>query len=112
MNTKFSSMLSASDQNIKAARAEAIAESTVLEVEAFIANLKRDKNTLKAKVTSLTDLAPDNSYSLRPGNKDFNAANWMKELHQVRMALKLKEIELTEAQAIYNEWFKAETSAA
>lgn len=103
--SKFTKTLSSSNAEIKEARATALAESTVLEVEAFIQNLKREKSQLKNKLTNLTDLAPDNTYCLRPGSKDFNPVAWMKELHETRMNIKLKDIELGEAEAIYNEWF-------
>lgn len=106
MNNKFVSMLSASNADIKETRAKTLSENTVLEVDSFINNLKREKSQLATRLTNLTDLAPDNTYSLRPGSKDFNAAQWVKELHKTRMDIKLKEIELAEAQSIYDEWFK------
>lgn len=109
---KFSDMLSASNTDIKTARAQALAESTVLEVEAFISSLKRERNVLNTKLTNLTDLAPDNTYSLRPGSKDFDAARWVKELHTTRMDLSLLDIKIKEADAIFNEWFKVTEPAA
>lgn len=102
---KFTSTLSASNAEIKVARAKSLSDSTVLEVESFIQNLKREKNQLANKLNNLTDLAPDNSYSLRPGSKEFDAAKWMKELHTTKMDLELKEIELKAAQDIFDEWF-------
>jgi len=106
--SKFVETLSASNQEIKEARAEMIAEETVIEVQQFVSNLKKEKLQLRNKITKLTDLAPDNSYSLRPGGKDFNAAKWVQELHQAKMDLKLKDIALAEAEAIMDEWFKDE----
>lgn len=103
---KFASTLASSNADIKQARAQALSDSTVLEVESFIQNLKREKLQLANKLNQLTDLAPDNSYSLRPGSRDFNPSAWVKELHKTRMDVKLKAIELEEAEAIYNEWFK------
>lgn len=108
MSNKFTEMLSASNADIKQARAEELAESTILEVDAFITNLKREKNQLKTKLRGLTDLAPDNSYSLRPGTKDFNAAKWMSELHGTKMELELLEVKIKLAEEIHAEWFKAE----
>ena len=109
---KFSSTLSASNVDIKKARAEALASTTVLEVETFIQNLKRDKNELSCRLTDLTDLAPDNTYSLRPGAKNFDAGAWMKELHKTKMDIELKTIELDVAEAIYKEWFGETTTEA
>jgi hypothetical protein len=105
MVNKFAKNLSASNADIKTTRAQSLADETVLEVETFVQTLKKEKLQLQNKLNNLTDLAPDNTYSLRPGSKDFNASKWVKELHSTKMDLKLKIIELEEAEAIYKEWF-------
>jgi hypothetical protein len=104
-------MLSADSSATLGNRAKNLADSAVLEVESFIANLRKEKLQLNSKLNDLTDLAPENTYSLRPGSADFNPAKWVRELHQTRMDIALKEVELAEAQAIYDEWF-AETPKA
>jgi outer membrane protein TolC len=106
--SKFVNMLTGSDASIKKTRATQLSDDTQLEVDAFITNLKREKSKLNSKLNSLTDLAPDNTYSLRPGSKDFDAAKWMSELHQTRMDILLLEVKLKEAEAINNDWFGAE----
>jgi autotransporter translocation and assembly factor TamB len=107
--SKFANELSASDKSIKAKRAKMLEDTTVIEVESFLQNLKREKLQLNNKLNNLTDLAPDNTYSLRPGSKEFNAGEWVKELHLTKMEIALKDIELVEAQGIYDEWFGDET---
>lgn len=108
--SKFAKMLSADSSTTLGNRAKNLADSAVLEVESFIANLRKEKLQLNSKLNDLTDLAPENTYSLRPGSANFNAANWVRELHQTKMELSLKEIELAEAQAIYDEWFSEEST--
>lgn len=108
--SKFANMLSADSSATLGNRAKNLADSAVLEVESFIANLRKEKLQLNSKLNDLTDLAPENTYSLRPGSADFNPAKWVRELHQTRMDIALKEIELAEAQAIYNEWFAEDTA--
>jgi hypothetical protein len=103
-------MLSADSSATLGNRAKNLADSAVLEVESFIANLRKEKLQLNSKLNDLTDLAPENTYSLRPGSADFNPAKWVRELHQTRMDIALKEIELAEAQAIYDEWFAEDTA--
>jgi outer membrane protein TolC len=105
---KFAKTLSASDKSIKEARAQMLADTTILEVDAKVSNLKREVNSLKNKITQLTDLAPDNTYSLRPGGKDYNPVKWIEELHQAKLDLKLKAIELEVAEEIKSEWFSDE----
>lgn len=109
--SKFANMLSADSSATLGNRAKNLADSAVLEVESFIANLRKEKLQLNSKLNDLTDLAPENTYSLRPGSADFNPAKWVRELHQTKMDIALKEIELAEAQAIYDEWFAEETTA-
>lgn len=106
--SKFEKMISASNSTTLANRASDLAEEVSLELNSFINNLKREKSQLKSKINKLTDLAPENTTSLRPGHPDFNAANWVAELHQCRMDLSLKEVELTEAQNILDEYFGEE----
>jgi phytoene dehydrogenase-like protein len=106
--SKFVKTLAASNDAIKETRAKMLADTTVLEVESFVQALKKEKLELQNKLANLTDLAPDNSYSLRPGSKDFNAKEWMLELHTTKMLIKLKDMELEVAQDIYNEWFGEE----
>jgi hypothetical protein len=103
--SKFITMLSADSTATLGNRAKNLAAAAVLEVESFISNLKREKINLENRINDLTDLAPENTYSLRPGSKDFDAAKWVRELHKTRMDIELKEVELEQAQAIYDEWF-------
>ena len=109
--SKFAKMLSADSNATLGTRAKNLADSAVLEVESFIANLRKEKLQLNTKLNDLTDLAPENTYSLRPGSKDFNAAKWVAELHKTKMDIALKDVELKEAQAIYDEWFAEEVEA-
>lgn len=106
--SKFAKMISSSNSATLANRASDLAEDVVLELNSFINNLKKEKSKLKSTINKLTDLAPENTTSLRPGHPDFEPAKWVSELHQCRMDLALKEVELAEAEAIYNEYFGEE----
>ncbi len=105
---KFVLMLTASNADIKQTRAEQLGEDALLEMESFTNTLKKDVSSLRNKITRLTDLAPDNTYSLRPGSPDFNAARWVKELHSSRVELAVKEEELDIALQIQEEFFGEE----
>lgn len=107
--SKFTKMISASNSATLASRASDLEEDVVNELTAFITNLKRDRAKIKSTINKLTDLAPENTTSLRPGHPDFVASKWVAELHQSRMDLALKDVELKEAQAIYDEYFGEET---
>jgi len=102
---KFVKTLSASDANIKETRATILAEQASIEADTLVQNLKKEKLSLQSKISQMTDLAPESTFSLRPGGDNFDAAKWVKELHKTRLELKLKEVELAEAETIRNEWF-------
>lgn len=106
--SKFVKMISDSNSATLASRAHDLAEDVSLELISFINELKKQKSKLKSTINKLTDLAPENTTSLRPGHPDFEPAKWVSELHQCRMDLALKEVELAEAEAIYNEYFGEE----
>jgi uncharacterized protein YdcH (DUF465 family) len=113
---KFVQTLSASDASIKESRARILSEQTEIEASTMVQNLKKEKLQLQSKINQMTDLAPETTDSLRPGTKGFDASKWIKDLHTFKMQLKLKQIELDEAESIYNEWFgiaedEAETKA-
>ena len=105
---KFTRTLSASNDTIRKERAENLSEEVILEVDTLIGKLKKEKVQLKNKIANLTDLAPDNTYSLRPGGEDFVAADWVSELHGAKMDLDFKTIELQTAEDIKKEWFTDE----
>ena len=81
--SKFTNMISASNSSTLMSRSEDLAEEVVLELNSFINNLKKEKSQLKNKINKLTDLAPENSTSLRPGHADFDASVWVKNLHHL-----------------------------
>lgn len=110
--SKFEKMISSSNSTTLINRGKDLADEVSLELESFINNLKKEKAQLKNKINKLTDLAPENSTSLRPGHADFKPADWVKDLHKCRMNLALKDVELTEAQAIYDEYFGDEEPKA
>jgi len=105
MSNKFTKTLSASNEAIIRNRAAILAETAQSEAESLVHGLKKEKNKLELAILQLTDLAPETSFSLRPGNAEFDGAKWVKQLHEARMDLKLKKIELEEAQGILDEWF-------
>ena len=108
--SKFKSMLSQGADGIKKQRAETIANSASLEMEDLITRLRRDLNSLKQKEMTLTDIGPDNEYSLHPANQNFDAAKWISQMHKLRMDIRLKEIEMSEAISIKAEWFTDDDS--
>jgi hypothetical protein len=103
-------MLSASNEGIKAERARILGNQASISAGRLVTDLQDQVLVLENKVYEMTDFAPESADSLRPG-AGFNAATWIKDLHKTRLDLRLKRIELDEAEQIYNEWF-GETETA
>ena len=103
--SKFKSTLTASDSKIKATRAANVELEVKMEVEDLVRKLTKEKLSLSSKIDNLCDLGPDVTTSLRPTSKDFNPAKWVSELHEARLDMELKDVELASAKEILKEWF-------
>ena len=106
--SKFSKKLASSNKDIMADRADMLGEEVALEVSTFVGGLKKEVLNLKNKINRLTDLSPNSKDSLRPGGDNFDSVQWVKELHEASLDLKLKEVELEIAVGIQTEWFSDE----
>lgn len=102
---KFEQMITASDKNIKDARGKIIAKATRRAAENLVRDLEDEVDKLETEILNLTDLGAESSFSLRPTSKDFNAEEWVNKLHQAKLDVALKKIELEQAEAILTEWF-------
>jgi len=102
--SKFGAMITASDKSIKQARAVIIVKAGRRAAENKVRSIEDEVDSLETTILNLTDLAPDTSFSLKPG-KDFDAESWVNKLHEATLDLELKKIELAAAEAIVTEWF-------
>ena len=58
------------------------------------------------KIANLTDFAPETTDSLRPGDKNWDAAEWARELQETKEQLYDVNIQLKLANETYEEYFK------
>ena len=104
--SKFVSNLVKDAKGIKEQRAKILAEDTKNEQEDLVRRLTREKRDLEVKLLNLTDLSPDNTYSLKPGGDKFDAKSWVKEMQSTKIDILNKTIELQTAEETLKEWFK------
>lgn len=102
---KFTQNLKASHKDIIAKRAAILAEDAKDAQNDLITNLKKEVRLLETKLMNLEDLSPDTTITLRITPKDFDATQWVNELHNTKVQLSLKKIELDIATATYEEFF-------
>lgn len=101
---KLERMLSADNKAVLSARAKTAMEDIAAESTAFIAQLEKEKRESIKRLNALTDIGPDESTSLRVVDESFDAAQWIKQIHALKMDIRLKEIEIKVAKEIDAEW--------
>lgn len=102
---KFTKNLEATNKEIKGRRAQMIATEVEEEQKDLITNLGRQKRQLEKKLMDLEDLSPDSAYSLRPTSKDFVAKNWVADVQETKISLKLIEVQIEVANQTLVEYF-------
>lgn len=105
-NNKFIKLISDNGSGTLIRRAETISTAAEVAQQNIVNQLKQQKSQLEMKVINLTDFAPETTDSLRPGDKDWDAANWAKELQETKEQLYDINIQLKIAEETYNEFFK------
>jgi hypothetical protein len=102
---KFTQNIAKTNSAIKADRAAILSENVKDEQLELINALKKQARVLQIKKMDLEDLSPDNAQSLHPAKKDFNAAQWVAELQQTKLQLKITNEKLLIAEETYEEYF-------
>ena len=103
--SKFEKKISDSDDSIRGARGAIVAKTAKRAAENKVRSIEDMIDMLETTILNLTDLAPDTTYSLRPGGKDFDPEGWVDKLHEATLDLEMKKIELSVAESIIKEWF-------
>lgn len=103
---KFVTLISSNGNEALKRRAATIAQNAEVAQQNLVNNLKQRKIEIDLKIADLTDLAPDSSVSLRPGNKDWDAKKWVADLQQAKQDRYSVEIQLKLAEETYNEYFR------
>lgn len=102
---KFQKLIASDGNEALQRRAQSLATSAEIAQQNLVNNLKQQKVNLELKIAALTDLAPESRDSLRPGDKDWDASKWAKELQDTKQALHMLNIQLQLAQETYDEYF-------
>jgi hypothetical protein len=102
---KFYNTVAADGDAVIGKRAEMAVKSVKKAVGRLIDNIDDEVDTLESTLLKLADLGPNTTDSLRPIDEDFDAKAWVKSMHETTLDLKLKKIELENAEGILKEWF-------
>ena len=105
-SNKFIKLISDNGNSTLIRRAETISTAAEVAQLNIVNQLKQEKSRLEMQIINLTDFAPETTDSLRPGDKNWDAAKWAKELQETKEQLYDINIQLKIAEDTYNEFFK------
>lgn len=103
---KFTRLISDNNSSTLTRRAGSIATAAQIAQQNIVNQLKQRRCELELKVANLTDLAPESTDSLRPGDKDWDAKKWAIELQETKQELYDLNVQLTIAEETYKEYFE------
>ena len=103
---KFTRLISDNNSSTLTRRAGSIATAAQIAQQNIVNQLKQRKCELELKIANLTDLAPESTDSLRPGDKDWDAKKWAIELQETKQELYDLNVQLDIAEETYKEYFE------
>lgn len=105
---KFQRLISDNSSTTLARRAGTITKAAEIAQQNIVNKLEEYKCSLEMRIANLTDFAPETTDSLRPGDKNWDAARWAKELQETKQELYDINIQLNIAKETFAEYFKEE----
>ena len=102
---KFQGILASSGQDVLDTRAGLIFKRAKSAMEDKLRTLRRRKENIDEAILNLTDLSVETKDSLRPGDKNFNPAQWVEQMCAYKMDLELVEDEISVAESVALEFF-------
>ena len=102
---KFTKNLSQSHKDIRGKKAQLIADDAKDAQENLVRTLKQEYRDLERTLVNLDDIYPENVTSLSVTKLGFDAKEWVKEMHENKLALALKKVEVDTAEDTLREYF-------
>lgn len=105
MATKFQTILASTGTAVLDRRAANILKTTKAAMTNKLNSLYSKRDTLESKILDLTDLSVETKDSLRPGDKNFNADQWVDTLCKYTLEMELLEQEIEVVESVQAEYF-------
>jgi hypothetical protein len=102
---KFTKLISNNGEETLVRRSNSLAQNAEIAQQNLLNSLKQKKAELELKIMDLTDLAPEDKDSLRPGGNNWNPNTWAHELQQSKQDLYFLEIQIKLAEDTFKEFF-------
>jgi predicted nucleic acid-binding Zn-ribbon protein len=111
-SNKFIKTLTASNKDIKKARAVMVSEDVLDASEELVRNIRQKKRELERRLMNLSDMNRDSELSLKVVKDNFDAKAWVKEIQEIKIELANIRVELELAEETHNEWFSEDEAEA
>jgi hypothetical protein len=111
-SNKFIKTLTASNKDIKKARAVMVSEDVLDASEELVRNIRQKKRELERRLMNLSDMNRDSELSLKVVKDNFDAKAWVKEIQEIKIELANIRVELELAEETHNEWFSEDETEA
>lgn len=102
---KFIENLKKSSTQIRTTHAIMAGEDAKDAQEDLIRKLRKQKRDLERKYENLTDISRDSEISLKVAKDQFDPMEWVKDLQQIKIDIKMITFELKIADETLAEWF-------
>jgi hypothetical protein len=107
---KFQMILASTGQDVLDKRSQLVFKAAKAAMSKKLTMLGERKDKLEYDILNLTDLSVETKDSLRPGDKNFNATEWVDKLCDLTMQLELLEVEIRVAEDVQEEYFATPTA--
>jgi len=107
---KFQTILAAQGQEVLDSRAAMVLKRAKAAMTKKLSDLDEKRDCIETEILNLTDLSVETKDSLRPGDKNFNAKEWVDKLCSLKMDLALLEDEIAIAEEVAAEYFEVATA--
>jgi hypothetical protein len=107
---KFQSLIANNGNEVLQRRAANVATTAEIAQQTLLNSLKVEKADIENRIMNLTDLAPENTDSLRPGTSNWNPTQWAEDLQKAKEDLYSISIRIKMAQETYDEYFTEKTN--
>ena len=104
-NCKFYANLVLEAKGIKEQRAHIMTRNTMRSQAAIIQGIQKRLDDIDEKELNLTDLSPENTYSLKPGGNNFTSQAWTEELQGLGIRRREVQVEMDVAMENFEKWF-------
>lgn len=102
---KFTEIIANTGEKTLQTRAANIAEAAAISQQNLVNGLKAQKVNKELELSSLLDMAPESTTSLRPGTKDWKPEDWVLKVQNIKWDLWTIKKQLEIAEETYKTYF-------